>query len=82
MPRPVARYLANHVTKSLADVGISARRISAEAIPDFDVSDDVRAILTAIAELADNGLGGIGRRLHTLATAGTSPANPAATPPP
>lgn len=64
--RTVARYLAKYVTKSLADVGISARRISAEAIPDLDVSDHVRAILTTIAELADQGLNGAGRWLHTL----------------
>lgn len=64
--RKVARYLAKYVTKSLADIGVSARRISAEAIPDLDVSDHVRAILTTIAELADQGLNGIGRWLHTL----------------
>ncbi|BBZ67640.1 hypothetical protein MINS_30690 [Mycolicibacterium insubricum] len=64
--RRVARYLAKYVTKSLADVGISARRISAEAIADLDVTDHVRAILTTISQLADNGLAGIGRWLHTL----------------
>ncbi|MFV8230031.1 replication initiator [Mycolicibacterium peregrinum] len=64
--RRVARYLAKYVTKSLADLGISARRLSAEALPDLDVSDHVRAILTNISELADKGLSGIGRWLHTL----------------
>lgn len=64
--RRVARYLAKYVTKSLADVGISARRISTEAIADLDVSDHVRAILTTISQLADRGLVGIGRWLHTL----------------
>lgn len=64
--RRVARYLAKYVTKSLADVGISARRISAEAIADLDVTDHVRAILTTISEFADRGLAGIGRWLHTL----------------
>ncbi|ETB38970.1 plasmid replication initiator protein [Mycobacterium avium 11-0986] len=64
--RQVARYLAKYVTKSLADVGISARRISAEAIPHLDVSAHVRTILTTIAELAGKGLSGIGRWLHTL----------------
>lgn len=64
--RTIARYLAKYVTKSLADVGISARRISAEAIPDLDVSDHVRVILTTITELADQGLNGVGRWLHTL----------------
>jgi hypothetical protein len=64
--RRVARYLAKYVTKSLADLGISARRLSAEAIPDLEVSDHVRAILTTISELADKGLAGLGRWLHTL----------------
>lgn len=64
--RRVARYLAKYVTKSLADVGISARRISTEAIADLDVSDHVRAILTTISQLADRGMAGVGRWLHTL----------------
>lgn len=64
--RRVARYLAKYVTKSLADLGISARRLSTEAIPDLDVSEHVRGILTTIAGLADKGLSGIGRWLHTL----------------
>lgn len=69
--RRVARYLAKYVTKSLADLGISARRLSAEAIPDLDVSEHVRAILATISGLADKGLAdkglaGIGRWLHTL----------------
>lgn len=64
--RRVARYLAKYVTKSLADVGISARRISAEAVADLDVTEHVRAILTTISQLADRGLAGIGRWLHTL----------------
>jgi hypothetical protein len=64
--RRVARYLAKYVTKSLADLGISARRLSAEAIPDLDVSEHVRAILTTISQLADKGLVEVGRWLHTL----------------
>ncbi|MCA4723066.1 MULTISPECIES: replication initiator [Mycobacteriaceae] len=64
--RRVARYLAKYVTKSLADLGISARRLSTEAIPDLEVSEHVRAILTTISALADNGLSGIRRWLHTL----------------
>jgi hypothetical protein len=64
--RRVARYLAKYVTKSLADLGISARRLSAEAIPDLNVSEHVRTILTTIAGLADTGLAGIDRWLHTL----------------
>ena len=64
--RRVARYLAKYVTKSLADLGISARRLSTEAIPDLDVSEHVRAILTTISDLADRGLSGVRRWLHTL----------------
>ncbi len=64
--RRVARYLAKYVTKSLADLGISARRLSTESIPDLEVSEHVRAILTTISALADKGLSGIGRWLHTL----------------
>ncbi|BDE13216.1 putative plasmid replication initiator protein [Mycobacterium sp. 20KCMC460] len=64
--RRVARYLAKYVTKSLADLGISARRLSTEAIGDLDVSEHVRAILTTISALADKGLSGIRRWLHTL----------------
>lgn len=72
-PRRVAGYLAKYVTKSLTDLGISARRLSAEAIADLDVSEHVRAILATIAELSDRprrnksgSLAGIGRWLHTL----------------
>lgn len=72
-PRRIAGYLAKYVTKSLHDFGVAARRLSAEAIADLDVTDHVRAILTTIANLADqahnvgiNDLAGIGRRLHTL----------------
>jgi len=68
-PRRVAAYLAKYVTKSLHDFGITARRLSAEAIGELDVSEHVRAILTVIAELAEHGnaaAAGIGRWLHTL----------------
>ncbi|MCV7121016.1 plasmid replication initiator protein [Mycobacterium nebraskense] len=68
-PRRVAAYLAKYVTKSLHDFGITARRLSAEAIGELAVSEHVRAILTTIAELAEHGVGalaGIGRWLHTL----------------
>ncbi|MGV0770824.1 replication initiator [Mycobacterium syngnathidarum] len=65
-PRRVARYLAKYVTKSLQDFGITARRLSSEAIADLDVSEHVRTILTTIAALADAGMVGIGRWLHTL----------------
>ncbi|SKU49614.1 replication initiator protein [Mycobacteroides abscessus subsp. massiliense] len=65
-PRRVAGYLAKYVTKSLADFGISARRLSAEAITDLDVSEHIRTILTTIRQLADHGTAGIGSWLHTL----------------
>ncbi|MEB3063269.1 replication initiator [[Mycobacterium] zoologicum] len=68
-PRRVAAYLAKYVTKSLHDFGITARRLSAEAIGELAVSDHVRAILATIAGLAEHGggtLAGIERWLHTL----------------
>jgi hypothetical protein len=71
-PRRVAAYLAKYVTKSLHDFGITARRLSAEAIRDLDVTEHIRAILSTIAELAEHtasagpSLAGIGRWLHTL----------------
>jgi hypothetical protein len=72
-PRRVAGYLAKYVTKSLADFGIAARRLSDEAIADLDVTEHVRTILTTISNLARCGhdlgidtLTGIGRWLHTL----------------
>lgn len=67
-PRRVAAYLAKYVTKSLQDFGITARRLSTEAIAGLDVSEHVRSILTTIAELAERveSMAGIGRWLHTL----------------
>lgn len=71
--RRVAGYLAKYVTKSLADFGISARRLTGEAIADLVVSEHVRAILTTISDLSQRGqdlgidsLAGIRRWLHTL----------------
>jgi hypothetical protein len=70
-PRRVAGYLAKYVTKSLHDFGITARRLTAEALRDLDVSEHVRAILATVAQLAEHtaeggSLAGIGRWLHTL----------------
>ncbi|MDQ2636973.1 MAG: plasmid replication initiator protein [Actinomycetota bacterium] len=67
-PRRVAAYLAKYVTKSLQDFGITARRLSTEAIATLDVTEHVRAILTTIAELAEcvRPMAGMGRWLHTL----------------
>jgi hypothetical protein len=64
--RRVAGYLAKYVTKSLADFGISIRRISTAAIGELDVSDHIRTILSTIAYLAETGTTGIGKWLHTL----------------
>lgn len=72
-PRRVAGYLAKYVTKSLQDFGVAARRLSAEAIAELNVTDHVRAILTTIDQVArqadtrgNDALAGIGRWLHTL----------------
>lgn len=72
-PRRVAGYLAKYVTKSLQDLGISARRLSGEAIADLDVTEHVRTILDTIDHLAERArdlsiesLTGIERWLHTL----------------
>ncbi len=70
-PRRIAGYLAKYVTKSLHDFGITARRLTAEAIRDLAVSEHVRAILATIAQLAEHtaegeSLAGIGCWLHTL----------------
>ncbi|MBY0388862.1 MAG: plasmid replication initiator protein [Mycobacterium pseudokansasii] len=71
-PRRVAGYLAKYVTKSLHDFGITARRLTAEAIGNLDVTEHIRAILATIAQLAehtasaDSSSAGIGRWLHTL----------------
>ena len=71
-PGRVAAYLAKYVTKSLHDFGITARRLTAEAIGDLDVSEHVLFILSTIAQLAEHtasagsSLAGIGRWLHTL----------------
>jgi hypothetical protein len=62
----IAGYLAKYVTKSLAQFGIALRRISPAAIGALRVSEHVRAILTTIAALAEHGVTGIGRWLHTL----------------
>ncbi|MGV0750845.1 replication initiator [Mycolicibacter minnesotensis] len=67
-PRRVAAYLAKYVTKSLQDFGITARRLSTEAIARLDVTEHIRAILATITELAERvePMAGMGRWLHTL----------------
>jgi len=51
--RRVAAYLAKYVTKSVADFGIGARRISDEAIPELPVTDHIRHVLETITYLAE-----------------------------
>ncbi len=51
--RRVAAYLAKYVTKSVADFGIGARRISDQAIPELAVTNHVRRILETITRLAE-----------------------------
>lgn len=51
--RRVAAYLAKYVTKSVADFGIGARRISDEAIPELPVTGHIRRILETITLLAE-----------------------------
>jgi hypothetical protein len=51
--RRVAAYLAKYVTKSVAEFGLGARRLSERAIPELRVTDHVRQILYTIAELAE-----------------------------
>lgn len=50
--RRVAAYLAKYVTKSVVEVGLSARRLHAGMIDELDVSDHVREILWTISALA------------------------------
>jgi hypothetical protein len=65
--RSVAAYLAKYVTKSVAEFGVSIRRMSALAVAELDVTAHVRAILTAITSLADHrAYQGMDRWLHTL----------------
>jgi len=52
LARRVAAYLAKYTTKSVAEFGIVARRISPQAIGDLDISAHTRRILTTLAKLA------------------------------
>jgi hypothetical protein len=65
--RRVAGYLAKYVTKSVTDLGISVRRLSAEGIEQLDVTDHVRRILQTIVAVArDEPYAEMARWLHTL----------------
>lgn len=52
LTRRVAAYLAKYTTKSVAEVGIAARRISPAAIGELDISAHIRHILSTLAKLA------------------------------
>jgi hypothetical protein len=52
LARRVAAYLAKYTTKSVAEFGIAARRISAAAIGELDIPAHTRRILSTLAKLA------------------------------
>ncbi|MBO0884374.1 MAG: hypothetical protein J2P17_29400, partial [Mycobacterium sp.] len=52
LARRVAAYLAKYTTKSVAEFGIAARRISTAAIAELDIPVHTRRILSTLAELA------------------------------
>jgi hypothetical protein len=65
--RSVAAYLAKYVTKSVAEFGVSIRRMSPLAVAELDVTTHVRAILTTITDMAAHrSYDGMDRWLHTL----------------
>lgn len=68
LARRVAAYLAKYTTKSVAEFGIAARRISPGAIADLDIPAHTRRILSTLAQLA--GLPGNAAMLAWLHTLG------------
>ncbi|HSS25949.1 MAG TPA: replication initiator [Mycobacterium sp.] len=52
LARRVAAYLAKYTTKSVAEFGIAARRISPAAIDGLDIPAHTRVILSTLAKLA------------------------------
>ncbi|OBH16613.1 replication initiator [Mycolicibacter sinensis] len=52
LARRVAAYLAKYTTKSVAEFGIAARRISGRAIAELDLPAHPRRILSTLADLA------------------------------
>jgi hypothetical protein len=68
LARRVAAYLAKYTTKSVAEFGIAARRISPAAIADLDIPAHTRRILSTLTELA--GLPGNTAMLAWLHTLG------------
>jgi hypothetical protein len=67
LARRVAAYLAKYTTKSVAEFGIAARRISAQSIAELDVPIHIRCILSRIEDLgALPGNAAMLAWLHTL----------------
>lgn len=65
--RAVAGYLAKYVTKSVADLGLTHRRLSPAAIDRLDLDEHVRRILHTIIDLAAHSeRAEMLRWLHTL----------------
>ncbi|HXZ77050.1 MAG TPA: replication initiator [Streptosporangiaceae bacterium] len=52
LARRVASYLAKYTTKSVAEFGIAARRISPAAIGELDIAAHIPRILSTLAKLA------------------------------
>ena len=52
LARRVTAYLAKYTTKSVAEFGIAARRISPAAIGELDIPAHTRRILSTLAKLA------------------------------
>ncbi|WP_201409506.1 replication initiator [Mycobacterium paraintracellulare] len=67
LARRVAAYLAKYTTKSVAEFGIAARRISTAAIAELDIAAHTRRILSTLAKLAAlPGHAAMAGWLHTL----------------
>jgi hypothetical protein len=67
LARRVAAYLAKYTTKSVAEFGIVARRISPAAIAELDIPAHTRRILSTLATLAASpGNAAMLAWLHTL----------------
>ena len=67
LARRVAAYLAKYTTKSVAEFGIAARRISPAAIAELDIPAHTRRILSTLANLATlPGNTAMAGWLHTL----------------
>jgi hypothetical protein len=67
LARRVAAYLAKYTTKSVAEFGIAARRISPAAIGELDIPAHTRRILSTLVKLAAlPGNAAMAGWLHTL----------------